>query len=174
MRLEIEIPPKEWIIRDGLEVALAGKGTSWGQSCLGRKAKEMGVYVIHHAGSIKYVGKTNGPAMSFATRLRREFQEGAASGKHVYPQLALLDVPPAIMVSLFSADDIKSLVRLVDGSLSSYQIIEIFETALIQVYLPDFQRHQEKRVSAQIEKLGYPRELLAALVKTNPGPRSNV
>jgi len=57
MRVEIEIPVKEQTVRDGCQVPVADKGVTWNQSCLGKKAKEMGVYVIHHEGRIKYVGK---------------------------------------------------------------------------------------------------------------------
>jgi hypothetical protein len=166
MRLEIEVPPKEQTIREGCEVALATRGAAWTQSCLGIKAKDMGVYVIHHSGNVKYVGKTNGPAMSFGMRLRREFQESAAGGKHVYPQPASLGVPPPIMVSLFPAADIKGLVRATGVNLSDYQAIEIFEAVLIQTYQPDFQRHQEKRTLARIKKLGIttkPEDLIAIL-----------
>lgn len=101
MRIEIDIPLKEQIMRDCCQVALAGKGVGWKEACLGEKAKEMGVYVIHHGGHIKYVGKTGSPGMSFGIRLRREFQESASGGKHLYPKLASLTIPPAIMVSFF-------------------------------------------------------------------------
>src|ERR1035437_9798975 len=53
----------------------------------------------HYGGSIKYVGKSGSPSMSYGMRLRREFQETASGGKHIYPKLALLSVPPDIMVS---------------------------------------------------------------------------
>jgi hypothetical protein len=72
---------------------------AWTESCLSESAKLTGVYVIHHGGSIKYVGKTGSPSMSYGMRLRREFQETASSGKDIYLELALLAVPPEIKVS---------------------------------------------------------------------------
>jgi hypothetical protein len=49
--------------------------------------------------------------MSFGIRLRREFQESASGGKHLYTQLVSLGVPPQIMVSLIPAAEIKMLVQ---------------------------------------------------------------
>ena len=69
------------------------------------------MYVIHHAGVIKYVGNTNGPTISSGERLRRQFQQGASSGKHNYPKLAWLPSPPDIMVSVFSSQTIDELTE---------------------------------------------------------------
>lgn len=155
MRVEIEIPPKEQTLRDGCQIPLAGKGVTWKQSCLGKKAKDIGVYVIHHGGRIKYVGKTGSPATSFGTRLRREFQEGSASGlKHIHPKLASLASPPPIMVSLFSPAGIEKLVLASELKLNIYEAINIFETVLIQAYRPDFQRHHERQTAVYMEKAG--------------------
>jgi hypothetical protein len=155
MRVEVEIPTKDQIISEACHVAIAGKGSPWKESCLGQKAKESGVYVIHHGGDIKYVGKTNGPAMSFGIRLRREFQESASGGKHIYPKLVSLTTPPLILVSLFPAAAIEKLVQVSGIKLGNHQIIEIFETVLIQTFEPEFQRHHEKRTVAYLKKLGY-------------------
>jgi hypothetical protein len=92
--------------------------------------------------------------MSFGMRLRREFQESASGGKHIYPKLASLVDPPAIMVSLFSAADIDGFVRSSDLKLNVYQAIDIFEAVLIQAYQPDFQRHYEKQTAAYLKKNG--------------------
>ena len=167
MRVEIEIPAKDQIISEACHVAIAGKGAPWKESCLGQGTKESGVYVIHHGGDIKYVGKTNGPAMSFGIRLRREFQESASGGKHIYPKLVSLSTPPPILVSLFPAAAIEKLVQVSGIKLGSHHIIEIFETALIQVYQPEFQRHHEKRTVAYLKKLGYARaeDVIAVLKK---------
>jgi len=67
-------------------------------------------------------------------RLRREFQETASSGRHIYPKLALLTVPPDIMVSFFPAKDIEKLVCTEGMSLNSFEKIEVFETAAIHAY----------------------------------------
>jgi hypothetical protein len=138
----------------GCPVSLARKGEVWLQSCLGQKSKMQGVYVLHHGGDIKYVGKTNGPSMSFGMRLRREFQETASGGKHVYPQLVKLAVPPPILVSLFPADEIENMVQLFGTKFDAHQKIEVFEAVLTHAYQPDFQRHHEKRTVAHIRKLG--------------------
>ena len=76
-------------------MAIAIKGVTWKASCLGECAKENGVYIIHHGGSIVYVGKTGSPTMSYGDRLRREFQEGASSGRHIFPKLAALSTSKA-------------------------------------------------------------------------------
>jgi hypothetical protein len=169
VQLEIEIPPKEQIVREGCAVGLARKGVSWKESCLGEKAKETGVYVIHHAGLIKYVGKTDAPTMSFGIRLRREFQESASGGKHLYPKLAALAVPPEIMVTLFPGSDLKRLVRPSGMTLGSLEAIEIFETALIQVYDPEFQHHHVNRTATYMKKRGFTREQLAAVTNRSSG-----
>jgi hypothetical protein len=170
MRVEIEIPTKDQTISEAYHVAIAGKGAPWKESCLGEKARDSGVYVIHHGGDIKYVGKTNGPAMSFGIRLRREFQESASGGKHIYPKLVSLTTPPPILVSLFPSATVEKLVRVSGIKLGSHQIIEIFETVLIQAYQPEFQRHHEKRTVAYLKKLGYPRaEDVIAILKKNSG-----
>jgi hypothetical protein len=155
MRVETEIPPKEQVIRDGCPVILSRKGIKWTESRLGKMAKEMGVYVIHHGGNIKYVGKTGSPSMSFGMRLRREFQQSASAGKHIYPKLASLTVPPEIMVSFFPSATVEKLVRASGMDLGTLGAIEILETILIQAYHPDFQRHHVKRAVAYLRKLGY-------------------
>jgi hypothetical protein len=168
MRIEIAIPPKEQAIREGCPVTVSRKGVKWKESCLGKMAKEMGVYVIHHGGNIKYVGKTNSPSMSFGMRLRREFQENASSGKHIYPMLASLTVPPEIMVSFFPTADVEMLVRATGMNLGSLQTIEILEAVLIQAYSPDFQRHNVKRMVAHLKKLGCSQDDLVGTLKATP------
>jgi hypothetical protein len=170
MRLTIDIPDREIAIANACSVPLAIRGVTWRESCLGELAKETGVYVIHHGGVIKYVGKTGGPSMSYGTRLRREFQEGAANGKHIYPKLATLTIPPEIMVSFFSGNDIERLVTTDGMTLNSFEKIEVFETAAIHAYQPDFQRHHEKRISNHLRKLKIPepaREAMLAVLKLN-------
>lgn len=80
--MKISIPSKSEILTDSISVNTVPKGGSWYQRCLGGLAPEKGVYVIHHGGSIKYIGKTNGESMSFGMRL----QETAAGQKHTYPK----------------------------------------------------------------------------------------
>jgi len=152
-------------------VPLAIKGVSWKESCLGKQAKESGVYVIHHGGAIIYVGKTGSPGMSFGMRLRREFQQTASSDRHIYPKLALLTVPPDIMVSFFSTKDIDGLVSAEGMVLNGFEKTEIFETAAIHAYQPGFQRHLEKRLGNHWRKLKIPehaREAMMSVLKRGP------
>ena len=76
--------------------------------------------------------------MSFGMRLRREFQETASQRRHIYPKLEALRVPPDIMVYFFPAEEIRGLVSVTSETLTDAQRIAIFETALIQVYRPEF------------------------------------
>lgn len=138
MEIKINIPDKSSMIKDGINVAISPRGVSWFQSVLGNKAKEKGVYVIHHVGAIKYVGKTNGAKMTFGIRLRRHFQETAA-GKHTYPRLAQLVTPPEIKVTIYSLEEICKLTSHNLNSPIRIQLIPIFESALIAAYKPEFQ-----------------------------------
>jgi hypothetical protein len=166
MRLTIDIPEPQEAMSHACPVPLAVRGVKWSASCLWQNAKETGVYVIHHAGVIKYVGKTDGPTMSFGERLRRQFQQGASSGKHNYPKLALLSSPPAIMVSVFSSKTIASMVRAEGFTLNAWGKVEVFETALIHAYDPEFQRHHIARMEKHLGKLGIPKEVLGVLLKS--------
>lgn len=141
MKIEVHIPPEEKVLTSGYTVPLARKGTRWSQDLLGPHANDQGVYVIHHAGTVKYVGKTDGPSMSFGIRLRREFQETASQRRHIYPKLELLKVPPDIKVFFFTGEEIRSFVTAEDAPLTDTQRIAIFETALSQMYDPEFQRN---------------------------------
>lgn len=165
MRLTIDIPEPQEAISQACPVPLAVRGVKWSASCLGQNAKETGVYVIHHGGVIKYVGNTDGPTMSFGERLRRQFQQSASSGKHNYPKLALLSSPPDIMVSVFSSKMIDSLVKAEGFRLNAWGKVEVFETALIHGYDPEFQRHHVARIGKRLEKLAISKEVLQHLLK---------
>jgi len=151
MKLEVDIPAKETILTAGYPVRVARRGERWSERCLGASCKEQGVYVIHHNGTIKYIGKTDGPQMSFGMRLRREFQESASQGKHIFPLLAALSVPPEVFVFVFPAERIRDAVRLDGVKLSDFRRIQIFETVLIQLYEPEFQQHHTKRVARKLK-----------------------
>lgn len=139
MKIEVDIPPTEKVLSGGYPVPVAPKGVSWSASLLGSKGKDYGVYVIHHSDSIKYVGKTAGSSMSFGMRLRREFQETASQGQHIYPKLKELKTPPDIKVYFFGEAQIRDLVSTVGFNLSNSHRIELFESALRCAYDPDFQ-----------------------------------
>jgi hypothetical protein len=47
MRLTIDIPDPQQAVSQACPVPLAIKGVTWKESCLGKQAKETGVYVIH-------------------------------------------------------------------------------------------------------------------------------
>jgi len=165
MRLIIDIPEPKETMSQACAVPLATRGMRWSESCLGQSAKETGVYVIHHCGVIKYVGKTDAPTMSFGMRLRREFHETASSGKHNYPKLALLSVPPKIMVSFFPSKAIDALVKTEGLTIDTWGKVEVFEMALIHAYAPEFQRHHVARITKQIGKYGIAKEVLEHLLK---------
>ena len=138
MQIKVKIPPKKKILTGGYSVPVAQKGKTWTENTLGLHAKRKGVYIIHHKGKIKYVGKTDGPKTSFGIRLRREFQEGASQGRHIYPKLRKLKVPPDIMVYFFTTDKIRSFISATGVKLTDTQRIEIFEIVLQQAYKPQF------------------------------------
>lgn len=141
VKIEVEIPGKDKVLAGGYSVPLARKGDTWSGKSLGHYAKDKGVYIIHHAGTVKYVGKTDRPSMSFGMRLRREFQETASQRRHIYPKLEALKVPPEIKVYFFTSEEIRGLVSGTSIPLTDMQRIAIFETALVQVYEPEFQAY---------------------------------
>ncbi len=56
-------------------------------------------------------------------------------------------------------------------SLTNFEKIEIFETAVIHAYHPDFQRHHEKRIGTHLKKLkisAKAREAALSFLKQNP------
>lgn len=146
MKIEITIPTLEEVLRLGFDVPVAPRGTKWKSSRLRSGANLTGVYVIHHGGGVKYIGKTNAPRMSFARRVREHFCE--ASGGHIYSKVAALSVPPVVRVSLFSLDAIDKLVKVHDGYFGPLQKSEVFETAMIMALNPIFQSHHVDRLVA--------------------------
>lgn len=138
MHIQVTIPPKSWVTSRGVSVSVARKGERWSKAPLRESANRKGVYVIHHASCIKYVGKTDGPKMSFGVRLRREFQESASQGRHIFPKLSRLKVPPSIKVSFFPMEMVRKLVTSRSRRLSDTQRNAIFEVALQQAYEPQF------------------------------------
>jgi hypothetical protein len=114
-------------------------------------SKAKGVYVIHHAGEIVYVGKTESPTMDFGTRLRREFQESAANGKHIFPKLTLLIIPPNIMAHFYTISEIQQRIKS-NEPYRPDQLIAVFETAMINHLNPKLQQHFMKATSKQIRR----------------------
>lgn len=139
MKIEILIPSLAELFQNGCPVQLALKGKSWFKSQLGNYAKEKGIYILYHQGVVKYIGKTDGPSMSFGMRLRREFQESASQGKHIYPKLAQLSSEYPIMAYFLTLSDVKKHILVSGGILTNENLNVIFEQVLIQVYKPEFQ-----------------------------------
>jgi len=137
--ITIQLPDVSDIFSKEVNISVAPNGTKWSELDLGEKRKKIGVYVIHHNGKIKYVGKTNGNKMSFGMRLRRHFQEKAA-GDHTYPRLAALQTPPSIKVSLFDLTEIQSYISHDISEPNILELVPLFESALIVSLNPEFQR----------------------------------
>ena len=144
MRFEVTTPARAAIVRRGIPVEIAPRGTSWSELPLGVARSSIGVYIIHHGGVVKYVGKTSGPKMDFGTRLRRHFQESAA-GDHTYPRLNIIETPPQIQVSLYGSEEILRFVSFKGKGVFSDRgvIIQLFEAAIIIAVRPEFQRSDE-------------------------------
>ncbi len=137
--ITVEAPPVPDILRRGIPVPIARAGERWSESSLGRYAKLKGVYVIHHAGRIEYVGMTERNAMYFGMRLRREFTESGSGRRHIYPKLEALEVPPEIMVSFFPPDEVRDLVTPIGTAPTDTHLIAVLEAAWIGAYQPEFQ-----------------------------------
>lgn len=136
--IRIRLPEINEILDKGIDVKVSPMGCKWSELDLGDQRKNIGVYVIHHQGKVKYVGKTNGKKMSFGIRLRRHFQEKAA-GKHTYPRLESLNVPPSIKVSMFSLTEIQNFISHSIEQPNFAELISLFESALIVSLKPEFQ-----------------------------------
>lgn len=152
MRIEIDLPEAEEVLAHGCPVPLARGEEPWSTACLGKMARGHGVYVIHHAGKIKYVGKTDGPAMSFGRRLRAEFRQKSSRDKHIFPKLSTLKVPPEIRAHFYTDTEIKERIKTT-RELSSFQLIGIFETAMIFHLNPEFQDHHVQAYAKHIQKV---------------------
>ena len=139
MQIQIDIPDKKAILNSGLTIPVAGPRQSWSELRLNEYRHMRGVYVIHHDNRIRYIGKTDGPTMTFAVRLRREFQYSAAQGKGVYAKLAKLAIPPEVKVVFFDPRTLAKLVRCTGLNISEIGMIRIVEQTFIDAYEPHFQ-----------------------------------
>jgi hypothetical protein len=144
MKVHIEVPSEDQLLSHSVIVKIALKGHSWSQYQLGEYAKSQGIYIIHHGRKIMYVGKTDGPTMSFGARLRREFQENAAKGKHIYPKLASLPTPPEIRVSFLTLSQMQNLLTSEGSTLDDITKIAILEQTLINIYKPELQKKKPR------------------------------
>src|SRR4051812_10809985 len=126
-QIKVSVPPPHNLLSSLCDVAIAKRGVSWSERCLGADGKKQGVYVIHHGDTIIYVGKTNGRSMTFGVRLRREFQESASGGRHIYPKLAALKTPPALAVCLLPTAVLRGMVIAKGTSLNDAELILVCE-----------------------------------------------
>jgi hypothetical protein len=141
LTLHIELPDLDEIFDSGCPVPIARKGDKWQTSCLGKMCKEKGIYVIHHDRRVIYVGKTEGGSMNYGMRLRREFQENAAQGKHIYPKLSSLITPPDIKTTFYPILEIIKRMQFEGQIYRPDQMIGIFEIAMINHLEPQLQQH---------------------------------
>ena len=144
---------------------LAPKGKSWSEKQLADNAKNQGVYILVRGRQILYVGKTDGPSMTFGVRLRREFQESAAQGKHVYKKLTQPSTDAEISVAFLPTSEVQELVQCEGFCLNHQGKIAILEQALIQSYQPEFQIKSMKKSEASKQYPERRRKALAVLKK---------
>lgn len=149
--LHIDLPEPDEILNSGCPVPIARKGEKWETFCLGEMRKQKGVYVIHHNRKIIYIGKTDGVSMNYGMRLRREFQENAAQGKHIFPKLSSLTTPPEIKVCFFPILEIMKRMQFEKHVYRPDQMIGTFEIAMINYLEPELQQHFFRAVGKTIE-----------------------
>ncbi len=140
MKVHIEIPPVRQVIESSVIVQLAPRSVSWSEGQLGEYSKQRGVYVLHQGGRAIYVSKTDGRKMTFGIRLRREFQETAAQGRHIYPKLVERRSKGDIAASFIPISKIRALVSGEGVALDDLARTRILEQALIQAYNPELQQ----------------------------------
>lgn len=155
MKVHICVPSRDSVLVRNLAVQLAPKGQSWLKSQLREYADDQGLYIIHQEGEVLYVGKTDGPTMTFGARLRREFQATASKGRHIYPKLEKLSTPPGILVSFITLPEVRELVYSEEVALDDFAKIAVLEQTLVQVYNPKFQeRKRRNQEEPSLEKGG--------------------
>lgn len=139
MRLTIEVPTREDVTATGFVVPVAPRGTSWLSGCLEDHANRSGVYVLHTAGQILYVGKTTeGDHGNFGDRLRRHFHGPSASNSATHRLLAAQAAP--IRAHLLDLDAIDVLVTVEDGALTRERKALVLEQVLIGLFAPPANR----------------------------------
>jgi len=136
MNITISIPTKAQIVNGGFEVHVATPGTSWSKTQLGDYADRKGVYIHHSNGKLLYIGKaTSGQFGTFAERLRREFQEKAASNSPLH-QL-LVSQKNKIRSYLIDLDDVDMMIDPGSMDLTPDRKALIMEQVLVGIYQPE-------------------------------------
>ncbi len=135
MRLRIELPNEAQVTASGFIVPVAARGMTWSSSCLQDYARRSGVYVLHSAGEVLYVGKTtDGDFGNFGERLRRHFHGPSASDGRTHRLLAAQATP--IRAYLLDLDAIDAIVIVEDGMLTRERKALVMEQVLIGLLTP--------------------------------------
>lgn len=140
MNVSLSIPTKAQVISGGFLVTAASLNESWSKSQLGHYADKSGVYILHSAGEILYVGKTTtGDFGNFGERLRRHFQQSSSQNSQVHQLLAAL--PGEIRAYLLDLEDISMMIDAASASLSPERKALVMEQVLIGIYQPRGNTH---------------------------------
>jgi hypothetical protein len=135
MQLSVTVPTRAQIINGGFVVTIAKTGTEWLKAQLGDYANKSGVYILHSAGKILYIGKTTqGKVGNFAERLRSHCQEKASGSSPLFQCLCVQK--EAVRASLLDLADIDMMIDQGPMSLSPIRKALIMEQVLIGIYEP--------------------------------------
>ena len=135
MNVTLSVPTKAQVVNGGFPVHIAGLGASWSESQLGDYADRSGVYILHSAGAILYVGRTiTGESGTFGKRLRRHFQQGASQNSQVHQLLVAQKTE--IRAYLLDLDDISMMIDAASMSLPDDRKALVMEQVLIGIYRP--------------------------------------
>ncbi len=135
MNVSLSVPTKAQVISGGFLVTTAALNESWSKGQLGHYADKSGVYILHSAGEIVYVGKTTiGDFGNFGERLRRHFQQSSSQNSQVHQLLASL--PGEIRAYLLDLEDISMMIDAASTSLSPERKALVMEQVLIGIYQP--------------------------------------
>jgi len=135
MNVSLSVPTKAQVFSGGFPVSIAGLNTPWSKSQLGHYADKSGVYILHSAGEILYVGKTTeGDFGNFGERLRRHFQQSASQNSQTHQLLA--SQAGEIRAYLLDLEDISMMIDAASMSLSPERKALVMEQVLIGIYQP--------------------------------------
>lgn len=116
VNVSLSVPIKAQVVNGGFPVAIAGLNASWSKSQLGHYADRSGVYILHSAGAILYVGKTTtGDFGTFGERLRRHFQKSSSQNSQVHQLLG--GQTAEIRAYLLDLEDISMMIDAASMSL---------------------------------------------------------
>lgn len=135
MNISLSVPTKAQVISGGFPLSCAGANESWAKSQLGAYGDRSGVYVLHSAGAILYVGKTTtGDFGTFGERLRRHCQFSASQNSRVH-QLIVTQTAP-VYAYLLDLEDISMMIDAASMTLSPERKALVMEQVPIGVYQP--------------------------------------